>query len=90
MMNGDLGAGDRERRARSQLFTVCLWKEEVAGGPEYRGSVRDVVSGAFRNFRDWSDLVAFMIARLQEDENPQVGRTEAGASWPNKDEITQE
>jgi hypothetical protein len=67
-MNGDLAAGERERRARSQLFTVRLWKGEVAGGWEYRGSVRDVVSGAFRNFRDWPDLAAFMIERLEEDE----------------------
>jgi hypothetical protein len=67
-MNGDLAASERERRARSQLFTVRLWKEEVAGGWEYRGSARDVVSGAFRNFRDWSDLAAFMIERVEEDE----------------------
>ena len=68
-MNGDLAASERERRAHSQFFTVRLWKEEeVAGGWEYRGSVRDVVSGAFRNFRDWSDLTAFMALRLEEDE----------------------
>ncbi|HEX2134915.1 MAG TPA: hypothetical protein VHG30_03285 [Microvirga sp.] len=30
--------------------------------------MRDVVSGAFRNFRDWPDLAAFMIERLEEDE----------------------
>jgi hypothetical protein len=68
MMNGDLGASDRERRARSRLFSIRLWKEEVAGGSEYRGSARDVVSGAFRSFRDWSDLAAFMIERVEEDE----------------------
>ena len=73
-MNGDLAAGERERRARSQLFTVRLWKEEVAGGPEYRGSVRDVVSGAFRHFRDWSDLAAFMIERVEEDEPGHSGQ----------------
>jgi hypothetical protein len=67
-MNSDLAAGEREHRARSQLFTVRLWKEEVASGWEYRGSVRDILSGAFHNFRDWSDLAAFMISRLEEDE----------------------
>jgi len=67
-MNGDPVAGKRERRARSQLFTVRLWKEKVDGGWEYRGSVRDVVTGAFRSFRDWSDLAAFMIERVEEDE----------------------
>ena len=67
-MNGDLVTSERERRVRSQLFTVRLWKEDVAGGSEYRGSVRDAVSGAFRGFRDWSDLVTFMIERMEEDE----------------------
>jgi hypothetical protein len=71
MGNDERVAGDRERRAarpRSHLFAVRLWKEQVAGGSEYRGSVRDVVSGAFRGFRNWSDLAAFMIERVEEDE----------------------
>jgi hypothetical protein len=75
-MNGDLAASEPERRARSQLFTVRLWKEEVAGGPEYRGSVRDVVSGAFRNFRNWSDLAAFMIERVEEVEPGHIDQRE--------------
>ena len=50
----------------TQVFAVRLWKEELGGGSEYRGSVRDVTTGAFRNFRDWSDLVAFMVARIEE------------------------
>jgi hypothetical protein len=64
-------AGDRApgaARPRSHLFAVRLWKEDVAGGFEYRGSVRDVVSGAFRGFRDWSDLAAFLISRVEEAE----------------------
>jgi hypothetical protein len=68
MERNDRAAGERERRARSHLFTVRLWKEKVDGGWEYRGSVRDVVSKAFRNFRTWSDLAAFMIERMEEDE----------------------
>jgi hypothetical protein len=59
-------------RPRSQLFTVRLWKEDVAGRSEYRGSVRDVVSGGFRSFRDWSDLVAFMIEQMEKDEPGQT------------------
>jgi hypothetical protein len=43
-----------------------LWKEEVASGLELRGSVRDVVGGSFRSFRDWSDLAACMIERVEE------------------------
>lgn len=68
-----------ERRAagpRSHLFTVRLWKEEAADGSEYRGSVRDVISGAFRSFRDWSDLTAFMIERVEEDRPRHRGQRE--------------
>lgn len=71
MENDGRAAGDRERRAarrRSHLFAVRLWKEQEAGGSEYRGNARDVISGAFRNFRDWSDLVTFLIERVEEDD----------------------
>lgn len=81
MESDDKAADDRERRAagpRSHLFAVRLWKEEAAGGSEYRGSARDVVSGAYRGFRDWSELAAFMIERVEEVENAQTGRTEGG------------
>ena len=57
-------------RSRSHLFAVRLWKEESANGLEYRG--REVVSGAFRNFRDWSELVDFMIEQMEEDEPGQT------------------
>jgi hypothetical protein len=60
--------GGNTPRPRSRLFTVRLWKEETAGGSEYRGSVRDALGGAFLGFRDWSDLCAFMIERMEENE----------------------
>lgn len=63
--------------ARSHLFSVRLWKERD-GGVEYRGSVCDVVSGGFRSFRDWSDLVRFMTERMEEDE--QNGFTQGDAN----------
>jgi hypothetical protein len=69
---------DGATRARSHLFTVRLWREEVADGPEYRGSVRDVVSGAFRNFRNWSDLAAFMVAWVEDDEGAAAGPAAGG------------
>lgn len=69
MGNEHRAGGERRRAApRSYLFTVRLWKEEAANGSEYRGSVRDTLSGAYRGFRDWSDLAAFMIERAEEDE----------------------
>jgi hypothetical protein len=69
---------DRAARPRSHLFAVRVWKEDVVDGTEYRGSVRDVVSGSFRSFRDWPDLAAFLIACVDEDESAPVGRTEGG------------
>jgi hypothetical protein len=51
----------------TRLFAVRVWKEQLATGSEYRGSVRDVMSDSFRGFRDWSELVAFMVARLEEE-----------------------
>ena len=69
-MENEDGA-DGERRAavpRPHHFTVRIWKEEAANGSEYRGSVRDVVSGAFRSFREWSGLAAFMIEQVEEDQ----------------------
>ena len=45
MTTGDPTTRDEARRAANpaaRLFAVRLWKEELAGGSEYRGSVRDV------------------------------------------------
>ncbi len=53
----------------ARTFAVRLWKEELGGGSEYRGSVRDVSTDGFRGFRDWSDLIAFMVARVEQDES---------------------
>jgi len=77
-----MGTDERINRAErlsaadpsARVFAVRLWKEELAGRSEYRGSVRDVATDAFRGFRDWSDLVAFMVARVEHDERPQAGR----------------
>jgi hypothetical protein len=51
----------------SRAFTVRIWTEAVEDGVEHRGSVRDVASGAFRNFRKWSDLTAFLTAEVDDD-----------------------
>ena len=72
---------ERIDRPRSRLFAVRLWTEEVAGGQEYRGRVRDVTSGAFRGFREWSDLIAFLIARMEDDDRARIDRTEGGPEW---------
>jgi hypothetical protein len=73
MESYDRAAGEHlAAEPRSHLFTVRLWKEEVAGGSEYRGRAQDVVSGAFRNFRTWPDLAAFMLERMENDERGQM------------------
>jgi hypothetical protein len=75
------------RRQRGAAHHVCLDALNshgaercpgVAGDAEYRGSVREVVSGADRNFRDWSELAAFMMAQLDEDEYTRAGLMEGG------------
>ncbi len=66
-MAGEDRGGERGRAvggARSHLFAVRLWKE----GAEYRGSVREVVSGSYANFRDWSALASFMVGWVEEDD----------------------
>jgi hypothetical protein len=56
------------------LFTVRLWLEDLGGGQtEWRGEVRDVVSGEVRYFRDWPTLIALVQAMLPK---------QAGADGP--------
>jgi hypothetical protein len=55
------------KRRQTHVFTVRIWTEAVADGSESRGSVRDVASGAFRNFREWSDLTAFLKAQVEDE-----------------------
>jgi hypothetical protein len=66
-------AHDDVSARRSRLFTVRIWAEAVEGGSERRGSVRDVATGAFCNFREWSGLTSFLTARCDET----TGLTEA-------------
>ena len=90
MARGDRAAGDdrdRTARLRSRLVAARLWTEEVADGWEYRCSVRDIVAGALRGFRDWSDLAAFTIARMEEDESAQVGQAEGDTEWPSEERL---
>ena len=63
------------------LFAVRLWREELGGGCpasswEYRGTVQDVRTRAFRAFRQWPELVAFLVAGAEGDERAGQARTE--------------
>jgi len=79
-----MGTDDRTDRddrvkpvdAGTRMFAVRLWKEELVVGSEYRGSVRDVSTDAFRGFCDWADLVAFMVARLEQDDSARGARAQ--------------
>jgi hypothetical protein len=53
--------------------------EDAAGSPEYRGTVRDVMTGAFCGFRDWSDLAEFMIAWTAEGKRDPVQLSKGNA-----------
>ena len=75
MTTKDPAAGQPGRQ-RSHLFLVRLWRAEVDGGAEYRGSVRDVTSGAWRNFRDWSDVSAFMLTQVEGIDDPDRGHAD--------------
>lgn len=57
---------DEDRHpARSQLFTVRLWVEDLGDGRvEWRGKVQHALSGEACYFRDWPSLVAFLGERL--------------------------
>lgn len=57
----------RQPHPRSHLFTVRLWREELGGGQaEWRGKAHHVTSGETHYFRDWSRLIAFLIAMLPD------------------------
>ncbi len=58
-----------QRPARTHLFTVRVWLEDLGEGQtEWRGEVHEVVSGERRYFRDWPTLVTLLQAML-----PQTG-----------------
>lgn len=60
--------GQEVPQRRPQLFTVRIWTD-AEGDRLHRGSVTDVATGAFHNFRHWSDLTAFLTGRI-EDPRP--------------------
>ena len=60
----------------SQLFTIRLWIEQVdERQQEYRGQAKHVVSGASCNFREWSDLEAFLTGTFDDYEEGTHGRS---------------
>lgn len=54
---------------RSHLFTIRVWREELAEDQrEWRGKVQHVNSGEAYFFRQWSEMVAHMVTWLEQEE----------------------
>jgi hypothetical protein len=79
MDHDDTGTGD-SGPPRTHIFALRLWRVDTPGGVEYRGSVRDVVSGAWRHFRDWSDAQTFIMDRVDEYEHDLIANEDGGLS----------
>jgi hypothetical protein len=63
-----------ERPYHPHLFTLRLWQEELdVGQTEWRGQVQSINDGARCAFRDWPELVAFLVAKLAAIEKDEEG-----------------
>ena len=52
------------------IFTIRLWQEELdADHVEWRGEVKNIVSGEVRYFRDWETLALLLPRMLGERES---------------------
>jgi len=59
--------------ARSHLFTVRVWREDLGQGQsEWRGEVHAVESGEVRYFREWPALLTLVQAMLPKPEDSRV------------------
>lgn len=56
------------QHAKSHLFTLRVWPEEIAEGQlEWRGKIQCVVGGETFYFRDWEAMMAFLLRTLQAE-----------------------
>ena len=64
-----------QRHPRTHLFTVRLWVEPFGDDQhEVRMQVRHILSGETRYFRSWSDVVTFLLAKMQALDQENVER----------------
>jgi hypothetical protein len=57
----------QEHQEGSQLFTLRVWIEDVGDGRlEMRGTIRHVLSGETRHFRDTAVLLQFIEQSFKE------------------------
>jgi hypothetical protein len=78
--------GQDQLHARSHLFTVRLWAEDIGNGQtEWRGRVQHVPSGEAYYFRDWPTLITYLLKLLlQAETQPEESR----ASEPSEPDDT--
>ena len=56
--------------AKSQLFTLRVWVEEVENGRfEFRSTLKHVLTGETHHFRDWSMLIQHIERARVQDTN---------------------
>lgn len=68
----------QSRKARSHLFTIRMWEEEIGlDTTEWRGKVQLVSSGEVRYFREWTTLIPLLQIMLSQVEPDQSDRQEA-------------
>lgn len=64
-------------KARSHLFTIRVWEEEVGlDAMEWRGKVQLVSSGEVHYFREWTVLVPLLQTMLAQVEPVEPDRQE--------------
>jgi len=61
----------RSHEARSHLFTIRVWPEDVGAGAgangarvEWRGRIQYAANSETHYFRDWDSMVAFLSGML--------------------------
>ena len=61
------------QRPRTHLFTVRVRIEHQGDGKtEWRGQVKQVMSGEVQYFRDWTTLISYltaMLPKVKDDES---------------------
>lgn len=56
-----------QHHSRSHLFTVRVWVERFGQDQsEMRMQIRHLGSGETRYFREWPDLAAFVLSKVEE------------------------
>jgi hypothetical protein len=68
--------------ARSHLFTLRVWSEEIGNGRvEWRGKLQHVTTGEAVYFREWAALLPVLLLMLRH-----AGATIAASSPPTLDD----